>query len=116
MLTAGTLMVTRDSRFRLVDGYNLEISDVMPQDAGDYVCQISDGNNPDQIHTVEILGESLSRNMHTFVLSMRARRGFQNRGQKQQLKGKRRSPLVHIFARCEGISPYTFESIKFKNT
>lgn len=50
-------MVTRDSRFRLVDGYNLEISDVMPQDAGDYVCQISDGNNPDQIHTVEILGK-----------------------------------------------------------
>ncbi|XP_065202964.1 lachesin-like isoform X2 [Planococcus citri] len=55
VLTAATLMVTRDSRFRLVDGYNLEISDVMPQDAGDYVCQISDGNNPDQIHTVEIL-------------------------------------------------------------
>jgi hypothetical protein len=29
----------------------------MPQDAGDYVCQISDGDNRDQIHTVEILGE-----------------------------------------------------------
>jgi hypothetical protein len=50
-------MVTRDSRFRLVDGYNLEINNVMPQDAGDYVCQISDGENRDQIHTVEILGE-----------------------------------------------------------
>ncbi|XP_021925523.1 lachesin-like isoform X1 [Zootermopsis nevadensis] len=55
VLTAATLMVTRDSRFRLVDGYNLEINNVMPQDAGDYVCQISDGDNRDQIHTVEIL-------------------------------------------------------------
>jgi hypothetical protein len=50
-------MVTRDLRFRLVDGYNLQINNVMPQDAGDYVCQISDGENRDQIHTVEILGE-----------------------------------------------------------
>ncbi|XP_063236201.1 protein amalgam-like [Bacillus rossius redtenbacheri] len=55
VLTAANLMVTRDSRFRLVDGYNLQISNVMPQDAGDYVCQISDGDNRDQIHTVEIL-------------------------------------------------------------
>jgi len=59
VLTAANLMVTRDSRFRLVDGYNLEINNVMPQDAGDYVCQISEGDNRDQIHTVEILGEYL---------------------------------------------------------
>lgn len=50
-------MIIRDSRFRLVDGFNLEISNVMPQDAGDYVCQISDDNNRDLIHTVEILGK-----------------------------------------------------------
>ncbi|XP_063236207.1 lachesin-like isoform X2 [Bacillus rossius redtenbacheri] len=55
VLTAANLMVTRDSRFRLVDGYNLQIGDLVPQDAGDYVCQISDGDNRDQIHTVEIL-------------------------------------------------------------
>lgn len=52
-------MVTRDERFRLVDGYNLEIADLEPQDAGDYVCQISDKVNKDQVHTVEILGEPL---------------------------------------------------------
>jgi hypothetical protein len=57
VLTAANLMVTRDSRFHLVDGYNLEIHDVMPQDAGDYACQISDGDIRDQIHTVEILGK-----------------------------------------------------------
>lgn len=57
MLTAASIMVTRDERLRLVDGYNLEIADLEPQDAGDYVCQISDKVNKDQIHTVEILGK-----------------------------------------------------------
>lgn len=50
-------MVTRNTRFHLVDGYNLEINDVMPQDAGDYVCQLADEENRDQIHTVEVLGK-----------------------------------------------------------
>lgn len=54
VITAANLIIIRDSRFRLVDGYNLEISNVMPQDAGDYVCQLSD-ENKDIIHTVEIL-------------------------------------------------------------
>ncbi|XP_048479845.1 lachesin isoform X2 [Plutella xylostella] len=55
VLTAASLMVTRDERFRLVDGYNLQITDVGPQDAGDYVCQISDRVSRDQVHTVEVL-------------------------------------------------------------
>ncbi|XP_031767761.1 lachesin-like isoform X1 [Galleria mellonella] len=55
VLTAASLMVTRDERFRLVDGYNLQITDVGPQDAGDYVCQISDRISRDQVHTVEVL-------------------------------------------------------------
>uniref|UniRef100_A0A182PW15 I-set domain-containing protein n=1 Tax=Anopheles epiroticus TaxID=199890 RepID=A0A182PW15_9DIPT len=57
VLTASQLMVTRDERIRLVNGYNLEISELEPQDAGDYVCQISDKVNKDQVHTVEILGK-----------------------------------------------------------
>lgn len=57
VLTASQLMVTRDERIRLTDGYNLEITELEPQDAGDYVCQISDKVNKDQVHTVEILGK-----------------------------------------------------------
>lgn len=52
--------MTTDERIKLVNGYNLEITELEPQDAGDYVCQISDKVNRDQTHTVEILGE-LSR-------------------------------------------------------
>lgn len=55
VLTAASLMVTRDPRFKLVDGYNLQISSVRIQDAGDYVCQIGDQDSRDQVHTVEIL-------------------------------------------------------------
>ncbi|XP_044743903.1 lachesin-like [Chrysoperla carnea] len=55
IVTAGNLMVTRDRRFRLMNGYNLQVRDVGPQDAGDYVCQIGDRETRDQIHTVEIM-------------------------------------------------------------
>lgn len=55
VLTAASLMVTRDNRFKLVDGYNLQISNVRIQDAGDYVCQIGDQDARDQVHTVEIM-------------------------------------------------------------
>jgi hypothetical protein len=34
VLTAANLMVTRDNRFKLVDGYNLQIANVRIQDAG----------------------------------------------------------------------------------
>lgn len=35
VLTASTLMVTRDTRFKLTDGYNLQIANVRIQDAGE---------------------------------------------------------------------------------
>lgn len=50
-----------------MDGYNLEIADLEPQDAGDYVCQISDKVNKDQVHTVEILGKCLCVCVSVFV-------------------------------------------------
>lgn len=55
VLTAANLMVTRDTRLQMVDGFNLEILDVKISDAGDYVCQIGDQEPRDQVHTLEIL-------------------------------------------------------------
>ena len=59
VLTADKLMVTRDSRLKLVEGYNLQIGSVRIQDAGDYICQIGDQETRDQVHTLEILGEEI---------------------------------------------------------
>uniref|UniRef100_A0A1B6CBY1 Ig-like domain-containing protein n=2 Tax=Clastoptera arizonana TaxID=38151 RepID=A0A1B6CBY1_9HEMI len=55
ILTAGSIKVTPDARFRLVDGYNLEIHDVQTNDAGNYVCQIATLQPREITHTVEIL-------------------------------------------------------------
>lgn len=57
ILTAGNIKVTPDERFRLVDGYNLEIRDVQTHDAGDYVCQIATLHPVEITHTLEILGK-----------------------------------------------------------
>lgn len=37
-------------------GYSLELKDVRPQDAGDYVCQIGTMEPREITHTLEILG------------------------------------------------------------
>ncbi|XP_055312013.1 limbic system-associated membrane protein [Sitodiplosis mosellana] len=55
VISAGHLKITRDDRFKIVDDYNLQISNVKTQDAGDYICQIGDQETRDQVHTVEIL-------------------------------------------------------------
>ncbi|KAM7358899.1 limbic system-associated membrane protein isoform 1-T3 [Cochliomyia hominivorax] len=55
VLTAGHLKITRDARFKIVGDYNLQINGVKTQDAGDYICQLGDQENRDQVHTVEIL-------------------------------------------------------------
>ena len=58
VLTAGHLKITRDARFKIVGDYNLQINGVKTQDAGDYICQLGDQENRDQVHTVEILGKA----------------------------------------------------------
>lgn len=60
ILSAGTVKVTPDPRVRLVNGYSLQIKDAVPQDAGDYVCQIATMEPREITHTVEILGECFS--------------------------------------------------------
>uniref|UniRef100_A0A1A9Z799 Ig-like domain-containing protein n=1 Tax=Glossina pallidipes TaxID=7398 RepID=A0A1A9Z799_GLOPL len=58
ILTAGSVKVTPDPRVRLVNGFNLQIRDAVPQDAGDYICQIATMEPREITHTVEILGEN----------------------------------------------------------
>ncbi|XP_030369446.1 hemicentin-1 [Scaptodrosophila lebanonensis] len=55
ILTAGSVKVTPDPRVRLVNGFNLQIRDAVPQDAGDYICQIATMEPREITHTVEIL-------------------------------------------------------------
>lgn len=43
---------------RLGNGYSLEIREAVPQDAGDYICQIATLEPREITHTVEILGET----------------------------------------------------------
>lgn len=71
VLTAGPMKVTPDPRVRLLStpqpsspihglsggGYSLELKDVRPQDAGDYVCQIGTLEPIEITHTLEILGK-----------------------------------------------------------
>ena len=57
VLTAGSMMVTPDSRFGLVGGYNLRIKNVNMKDKGTYTCSISTfGNQVILAHRLEILG------------------------------------------------------------
>ncbi|XP_060520737.1 limbic system-associated membrane protein-like isoform X2 [Cylas formicarius] len=55
VLSAGNIRVTPDPRVTLHPDYSLEIKEVGPQDAGDYVCQIGTLQPREITHTVEIL-------------------------------------------------------------
>ncbi|GAB0096699.1 Immunoglobulin-like domain superfamily [Sergentomyia squamirostris] len=55
ILSAGTVKVTPDPRVRLVNGFSLQIRDAVPQDGGDYICQIATLEPREITHTVEIL-------------------------------------------------------------
>uniref|UniRef100_A0A1B0CIL1 Ig-like domain-containing protein n=2 Tax=Lutzomyia longipalpis TaxID=7200 RepID=A0A1B0CIL1_LUTLO len=60
ILTAGTVKVTPDPRVRLVNGYTLQIKEAVPQDAGDYICQIATLDPREITHHVEILSNALT--------------------------------------------------------
>jgi len=59
ILAAGDYILTQDTRFRLLStNSDLELSQIRPQDAGDFVCQVhSVGETLEVAHTVEVLGE-----------------------------------------------------------
>ncbi|XP_067617413.1 uncharacterized protein [Eurosta solidaginis] len=55
ILTAGNVKVTPDPRVSRAERFNLQIRDAVPQDAGDYICQIATMEPREITHTVEIL-------------------------------------------------------------
>lgn len=65
MLSAGRLMVVRDPRFSLHDGFSLKIANITAKDAGEYLCQIADTKAKDQVHSVQVLGRSSHLTMST---------------------------------------------------
>ena len=60
VLSAGPILLSRDSRYKLLPTSNgLELSQIRPQDAGDFACQLQIiGETLEVTHTVEVLGES----------------------------------------------------------
>lgn len=50
------MKVTPDSRVGLVDGHYLQIENAVPQDGGEYVCQIATLEPIEITHLVDILG------------------------------------------------------------
>ena len=58
VITAGSMMVSPDTRFSLSGGYNLRINNLQQRDQGTYTCHISTLGNPITLtHSLEILGE-----------------------------------------------------------
>ena len=59
VLSAGSMLVSRDPRYKLhTSDYRLELQNIRPTDAGDFVCQISVlGEALEVAHTVEVLGK-----------------------------------------------------------
>ena len=63
VLTAGSMMVTPDTRFGLVGGYNLRIKNINMKNAGTYTCSISTFGQPVTVsHRLEILGDYIIAN------------------------------------------------------
>ncbi|XP_054284958.1 limbic system-associated membrane protein-like isoform X2 [Macrosteles quadrilineatus] len=83
VLTADKLMIVRDPRFSLHDGFSLKIANITAKDAGEYLCQIADSPAKDQVHSVQVLvppsihttlpnGQLVSRKGGTVTLSCTA--------------------------------------------
>jgi hypothetical protein len=74
IISAGTVKVTPDSRVKLTNNYGLEIDGAVPQDAGDYICQIATLEPREITHTVEILGKFVTFHLSLSLSLVRARK------------------------------------------
>ena len=60
IITAGTMIIRKDSRLHLENGYNLRIDNLKESDSGEYVCEIETYGSPiHQTSQLEILGKWL---------------------------------------------------------
>lgn len=57
ILSAGKAKVSPDPRLRLLNLFNLQISNAQPDDAGEYICQIATLHPIEITHTIEVLGK-----------------------------------------------------------
>ena len=58
IISAGTIIIRKDSRLHLENGYNLRIDNLQETDSGEYVCEIETFGSPiHQTTRLEILGE-----------------------------------------------------------
>ena len=59
VITAGSMMVSPDSRYSLTGGYNLRVENLRQVDQGTYTCSISTHDGPVAVsHKLEILGKT----------------------------------------------------------
>ena len=58
VITAGSMMVSPDTRYSLTGGYNLRLENLQQRDQGTYTCHISTLSAPVTLtHSLEILGK-----------------------------------------------------------
>ena len=63
IITAGDIIIRKDDRLHLQNGYNLRIDDLREQDTGEYVCEIETFGSPiHQTSRLEILGKQATLN------------------------------------------------------
>ncbi|QQP41359.1 Uncharacterized protein FKW44_015705, partial [Caligus rogercresseyi] len=56
IISAGEVVIRKDPRISLLEGFNLQIRNLRESDAGEYVCEIETYGSPlDQKSTLEIL-------------------------------------------------------------
>ena len=59
VITAGSMMVSPDTRYSLYSGYSLRVENLRSRDEGAYTCSVSTLSGPVTVtHNLEILGEN----------------------------------------------------------
>lgn len=100
VLTARDIKIVLEPRIQLVNGFNLQIKKIRPQDAGDYICQISTMPPMEQTHTLEVLGKyKIAAELYISIISSQVNNKF------------RRVLVVHLLYKCQ--ATHLCQSVKY---